>query len=44
MANAATRQAEDQFKRLQQMYDKQGIPPADFVKIETGLAQAAIRN
>jgi RND family efflux transporter MFP subunit len=40
MANAATRQAEDQFKRLQQMYDKQGIPPADFVKIETGLAQA----
>jgi membrane fusion protein, multidrug efflux system len=40
MATAATRQAEDQFKRLQQMYDQQGVPPADFVKIETGVAQA----
>jgi membrane fusion protein (multidrug efflux system) len=40
MASATARQAEDQFKRLQQMYDKQGIPPADFVKMETGLQQA----
>jgi membrane fusion protein (multidrug efflux system) len=40
MASAAARQAEDQFKRLQQMYDQQGIPPADFVKMETGLQQA----
>lgn len=40
MASAATRQAEDQFKRLQQMNEQKGIPPADFVKIETGVAQA----
>jgi membrane fusion protein (multidrug efflux system) len=40
MASAAARQAEDQYKRLQQMNDQQGIPPADFVKIETGLQQA----
>jgi membrane fusion protein (multidrug efflux system) len=40
MASAQAHQAEDQFKRLQQMYDKQGIPPADFVKMETGLQQA----
>lgn len=40
MATAAARQAEDQFKRLQQMNQAQGISPADFVKIETGLEQA----
>jgi RND family efflux transporter MFP subunit len=40
MATATARQAEDQFKRLKQMNDQQGIPPADFVKIETGLQQA----
>lgn len=40
MASAAARQAEDQFKRLQQMNQAQGIAPADFVKIETGLEQA----
>ena len=40
MASAQTRQAEDQFRRLQQMNQQQGIPPADFVKIETGLQQA----
>jgi RND family efflux transporter MFP subunit len=40
MASAQTRQAEDQFKRLQQMNQQQGIPPADFVKIETGVEQA----
>lgn len=40
MAAAATRQAEDQFKRLQQMHQQQGIPPADFVKIETAYLQA----
>jgi RND family efflux transporter MFP subunit len=40
MAAAQTRHAEDQFKRLQQMYEKQGIAPADFVKIETTFEQA----
>ena len=39
MATAAARQAEDQYKRLQQMHQAQGIPPADFVKIETGVEQ-----
>jgi RND family efflux transporter MFP subunit len=40
MATAAVRGAEDQYKRLQQMNQAQGIAPADFVKIETGLEQA----
>ena len=40
MATAATRQAEDQYKRLKEMYDQKGLPPADFVKIETGYQQA----
>lgn len=40
MATAAARQAEDQYRRLQQMYEQEGIPPADFVKIETGYQQA----
>ncbi|MGH7619712.1 MAG: efflux RND transporter periplasmic adaptor subunit [Gemmatimonadaceae bacterium] len=40
MASATMRQAEDQYHRLQQMYQQQGIPPADFVKVETSYQQA----
>jgi membrane fusion protein, multidrug efflux system len=40
MAAAATRLAEDQYRRLSEMKEKQGVAPADFVKVETAYQQA----
>lgn len=40
MASSAARQADDQYRRLQQMREQNGVTPADFVKMESAHRQA----